>query len=101
MYLWSRRITTQLKKGGIECGKNRVSRLMKENNISSKLRRKYKATTYTNHNFRVAPNLLKQNFEVAAPNKVYVANITYIGKEEGWLYLAIVEDLFNREIVGW
>lgn len=74
---------------------------MKENNVTSKLKRKYKATTYSDHNFNVAPNLLKQDFKANAPNKVYAGDITYIGTDEGWLYLATVEDLFNREIVGW
>lgn len=74
---------------------------MNENNISSKLKRKYKATTYSNHNLNIALNLLKQNFNVEAPTKVYVGDITYIGTDEGWLYLATVVDLFNREVVGW
>lgn len=97
----ARRITAQLKKDGIVCGKNRVLRLMKENNILSKLKRKYKITTYSDHNFNVTPNLLKQDSKVEEPNKVYVGNITYIGIDEGWLYLSIVMDLFNRELVGW
>jgi putative transposase len=97
----SRRVTAQLKKEGIACGKNRVSRLMNANYVFSKLRRKYKATTYSDHNFKVAPNLLKQDFKVDKPNKVYVGDITYIGTDEGWLYLATVVDLFNREVVGW
>lgn len=97
----SRRITAQLKKEGIACGKNRVSRLMNNNNIFSKLKRKYKATTYSDHNFNVAPNLLNQDFTVDKPNKVYVGDITYIGTDEGWVYLATVVDLFNREVVGW
>lgn len=74
---------------------------MKENNISSKITRKYKATTYSNHNFNVAPNLLKQEFDVYVPKTAYVGDITYIGTDEGWLYLATVVDLFNREVVGW
>ena len=78
-----------------------MSRVMNENNSSSKLKRKFKATTYSNHKFNVSPNLLNQNFNIEKPNKVYVGDITYIGTEEGWLYLATVEDLFNREIVGW
>lgn len=96
-----RRITAQLNKEGVACGKNRVCRLMKQNHIFSKLKRKYKATTYSNHNFNVAPNLLKQDFTVDKPNKVYVGDITYIDTDEGWLYLATVVDLFNREVVGW
>lgn len=97
----ARRIKAKLNSEGINCGKNKVSRLMKENNISSKITRKFKATTYSNHNFNVAPNLLKQDFDVNAPKTVYVGDITYIGTDEGWLYLATVVDLFNREVVGW
>lgn len=97
----ARRIKAQLKYNGIECGKNKISKLMKENNISSKITRKYKATTYSDHNYAVAPNLLKQDFNVEAPKKAYVGDITYIGTEEGWLYLATVIDLFDREVVGW
>lgn len=97
----TRRIKEQLKKDGICCGKNRISRLMNENNISSRLKRKYKATTYSNHNLNVAPNLLKQDFNFEEPNKAYVGDITYIGTDEGWLFLATVVDLFNREVVGW
>ncbi len=96
-----RRIKKQMADDGIECGKNRVSRLMKENGIVSKHARKYKATTNSNHNFNIAPNLLNQDFNVNEPNKVYVGDITYIATDEGWLYLSIVEDLFNREVVGW
>lgn len=97
----ARRVKAQLNAEGIECGKNKVSKLMKENNISSKITRKFKATTYSNHNYNVAPNLLKQNFNVDAPKTAYVGDITYISTDEGWLYLATVVDLFNREIVGW
>ena len=96
-----RRITDQLKKDGIKCGKNRVARLMRENGIYSRLERKYKATTNSNHNYPVAPNLLKQDFSVDAPNKKWVGDITYIATYEGWLYLAGIEDLFHRKIVGW
>lgn len=74
---------------------------MHENKILSKLKRKYKATTYSDHNFNIVPNLLKQHFTVDEPNKIYVGDITYIGTDEGWLYLATVVDLFNREVVGW
>lgn len=69
--------------------------------LFSKLKRKYKATTYLNYNLNVAPNLLKQDFTVDEHNKIYVGNITYISTYEGWLYLATVIDLFNREVVGW
>lgn len=85
----------------MHCEKNRVSRLMNKNNIHSNFLKKYKAKTYSNHNFNIAPNRLMQNFKVEAPNKVYLGDITYIGTDEGWLYLSIVVDLFNREVVEW
>ena len=97
----ARRIKAQLDADGTECGKNKVSKLMKENNISSKITRKFKATTYSSHNYNVAPNLLKQDFNIDAPKTAYVGDITYIGTDEDWLYLATVVVLFNREVVGW
>lgn len=97
----SPRITKALKKEGIACGRNRVARLMRENGIAAKTKRKYKATTNSKHNYPVAENLVNQNFTVNQPNQVWVADITYIATDEGWLYLAAVEDLFQRKIVGW
>ncbi|OKZ78711.1 MAG: transposase [Clostridium sp. 27_14] len=97
----ARRIKAQLDSDGIKCSKNKVSKLMKENNIFSKITRKFKATTYSNHNYNIAPNLLKQDFNVEVSKKAYVWDITYIATEEGWLYLATVIDLFDRCVVGW
>jgi len=97
----SPRITKALHKKGIACGKNRVARLMRENGIVAKTKRKYKATTNSKHNYPVAANLLNQNFSVDKPNHIWVADITYISTDEGWLYLASIEDLFQRKIVGW
>jgi putative transposase len=97
----SPRITRALKKQGINCGKNRVARLMRDNGIAGKTKRKYKATTNSNHNYPVAENILKQKFNAEHPNQIWVADITYIPTDEGWLYLAAIEDLFQRKIVGW
>jgi putative transposase len=97
----SPRITKALNKQGITCGKNHVARLMRENGIVAKTKRKYKATTNSKHNYPVAANLLNQNFSASRPNQVWVADITYVPTDEGWLYLASIEDLFNRKIVGW
>lgn len=85
----------------IPCGRKRVYRLMRANNISSCRPRKYKATTSSKHNLPVAENLLNQNFSVDKPSKVWVTDISYIWTDEGWEYLATVKDLFNKEIVGW
>jgi putative transposase len=95
------RVTEQLNKEGINCSRNRVARLMSKNGIVAKTKRKFKATTDSKHNFPVAGNLLKQNFNSAKPHQVWVADITYISTGEGWLYLAAIIDLFNREVVGW
>ena len=97
----SPRITRVLRKQGIACGTNRIARLMRENYIVAKTKRKYRATTNSKHNYPVAENLVQQNFTVSDPNQVWVTDITFIPTDEGWLYLAAIEDLFNRKIVGW
>lgn len=74
---------------------------MKRQNLRAKAARKYKATTNSNHNLPVAPNLLQQNFSAEAPNQKWVSDITYLWTDEGWLYLAVVVDLFSRLVVGW
>lgn len=97
----SPRVTRALNKQGVKCGRNRVARLMRENGIAAKTRRKYKATTNSKHSYSVADNLIKQNFTTDRPNRIWVADITYIPTDEGWLYLAAILDLFQRKIVGW
>ena len=74
---------------------------MRENGIKSIIKKKLKATTNSNHNLPVAENLLQQNFATVRPNQVWSSDITYIWTSEGWLYLAVVLDLFNRQIIGW
>ncbi|RKD21950.1 putative transposase [Caminicella sporogenes DSM 14501] len=96
-----RRVTAQLNKEGISCGRNKVQRLMRENNIYCRTKRKFKATTNSNHSFSVAPNLLDQNFTAERPGQIWCGDITYVATEEGWLYLAAIEDLYTRKIVGW
>ena len=85
----------------IRCGKNRIARIMREAGLRSRTKKKFKATTNSRHNFPVAPNLLNQDFTVDAPDRAWVGDITYIPTDEGWLYLAVLLDLFNREVVGW
>lgn len=97
----SPRIYKELNENGIPCSQNRVARVMKNEGIKAIVPRKYKATTDSKHKFPVAPNLLKQDFNVKEPNKVWVADITYIATSEGWLYLASVMDLGSRRIKGW
>jgi putative transposase len=91
----------ELRSRGFPAGKQRVERLMRENGIRARHKRRYKATTDSKHSLPVAANLLDRNFTPAAPNQAWSADITYIWTDEGWLYLAVVLDLFNREIVGW
>ena len=95
------RIHVELRSQGLRCGRHRVVRLMNELGIKAKTKRRFKATTNSKHNLPVAPNLLDQNFEVTAPNKVWASDITYIPTQEGWLYLAVCMDLYSRMVVGW
>jgi putative transposase len=85
----------------VEAGINRIKRLRRELKIRCKQGKKYKATTDSNHKLPVAPNLLNQDFAVPGPNRAWVADITYVATKEGWLYLAAIKDLWNREIVGY
>ena len=97
----SPRITKDLHAAGTKCSENRVARLMKIHGIVGKAKKKFKATTNSKHNFPVAENLLKQNFAAQKPNTVWVSDITYIWTLEGWLYLAVILDLYSRRVVGW
>jgi putative transposase len=97
----SPRIHAELKARGIPCCVNTVARLMQNNDIQAKTRRKFKQTTDSNHSMPVAENILDRQFDAQAPNERWVADITYVPTREGWLYLATVEDLYSRMIVGW
>lgn len=97
----SRRMHRELQGRGHRIGLRRVERLMREHGIRARHKRRFKATTDSRHSLPIAPNLLARNFAPEAPNRVWTGDITYIQTGEGWLYLAIVLDLFNREIVGW
>lgn len=97
----SPRMVRELRSRGFPASKERVERLMRENGIHARHKRRYKVTTDSKHGLPVAPNLLDRNFNPDAPNQVWTSDITYLWTDEGWLYLAIVLDLFNREVVGW
>jgi len=97
----SPRVHRDLKEQGNSCGENRVARLMREDGLRSKIKRRFKATTDSKHNLPVAPNLLNREFHPEKPNEVYAGDITYVWTTEGWLYLAVVIDLFSRSVVGW
>ena len=100
-YYGSPRMCKELRKRGLVCSENRVARLMRLAGISAKPKRSFKCTTQSKHDLPVHANRLNQSFDVHAPNQVWVSDITYIKTDEGWLYLAAVEDLFSRKIVGW
>ena len=97
----SPRIYQELRGCGIPVSKGRVERLMRENGLRGRHKRRFKATTDSKHSLPVAPNRLDQNFETEHPDQVWTADITYLATGEGWLYLAIVLDLYTRQIVGW
>ena len=81
--------------------KLRVQQLMQRHGIRARGKRRFRITTDSRHGLPIAPNLLNRNFTVAAPNRVWAGDMTYIHTEEGWLFLAVVVDLFSRRIVGW
>ena len=98
----SPRIHDELKKEGTLCGKKRVERLMRQNGIKAKHKRKYKPqSTDWAHHMPVAKNLLDRQFSRAKPNEAWVTDTTYIPTSEGWLYLAVMLDLYSRRVVGW
>lgn len=97
----SPRIYDDLRDQGEPVGKKRVERLMRDNDIVGKHRRKFRCTTDSNHDRPVAPNLLKQRFEAPRPDAVWSSDITQLRAPDGWLYLAVVLDLFARFVVGW
>jgi putative transposase len=96
----STRITEEIHDRGYLASKDRVERLMRENGIRARHKRRYRVTTDSKHKLPVAPNLLNREFTAAETNQVFSTDITYIRTDEGWLYLAAVLDLFNREVVG-
>ena len=86
---------------GIRVGKERVRRMMKEHGIKARGKKKFVVATDSKHYLPIATNLLQRNFTAQAPNQVWTGDITYIATDEGWLYLAVVLDLFSRQVVGW
>jgi putative transposase len=95
------RMTAEIKARGLPASRERVRKLMQANGIRARHKRRYKATTNSAHNMPVAENLLNRQFETSAPDQVWTADITYIPTAEGWLYLAVVMDLYTRMIVGY
>ena len=97
----SPRIYRELRKQKVVCSENRVARLMRLRGLKAKQTKRFKTTTKRNKSHPVAPNLLRRDFETDRPNQKWLADITYIPTQEGWLYLAAVLDLHCRRIVGW
>jgi transposase InsO family protein len=97
----SPRVIRELRDRGFPVSKGRVERVIQENGTRARHKRRNKATTDSRHGLPVAPNLLDWQFQPFAPNQVWTSDITYLSTTEGGLYLAIVLDLFNREVVGW
>lgn len=99
--LGSPRLTRKLRERGQPCGRHRVARLMRENGLNARRRKRFRRTTDSNHAHPCAENLVARNFTVAEPNQVWVSDVTFIPTRERWLYLAITMDLYPRKIVGW
>jgi transposase InsO family protein len=97
----SPRIYQVMRKLGLMCSQNRVARLMRAADLQAKQTRRYRATTKRNKAHRAAPNRLNRDFSAERPNQKWLGDITYIPTLEGWLYLAVILDLFSRRVVGW
>lgn len=97
----SPRIHAELRGRGRAVGRHRVARLMRAEGLQARKRRRFVNTTDSKHGHPVAPNLVQRNFEASAPNQVWAGDVTFIDTHDGWLYLAVLMDLFSRRIVGW
>lgn len=97
----SPRMTRELQDSGFAVGRRRTARLMRENDLKARQKRRFKRTTDSEHSWPVAPNIIDQDFAAAGPNEKWGVDISYVWTREGWLYLAVVIDLFSRRVVGW
>lgn len=97
----SPRVHAELRARGHRVARKRVARLMRQLGLAARRKRRFRRTTDSRHAFPIAPNLLARDFTAAAPDRVWLADITYIWTDEGWLYLAAVLDLCTRQVVGW
>ena len=97
----SPRIRAELCEMGVEVSRPRVARIMRAAGLRASRPKRFKVTTDSKHNYPIAPNVLEQKFDVSEPNEVWVSDITYIRTKQGWMYLTIVLDLFDRKIIGW
>ena len=97
----SPRMRRELQDAGLVVGRRRIARLIRDNGLQARHKRRFKRTTDSHHAGPIAPNLLDQDFTATGPNKKWGADISYVWTREGWLYLAVVIDLFARRVVGW
>lgn len=97
----SPRIHHELRARGVRVGKKRVERLMRENGLKGAQKRRFRCTTDSRHSLPIAPNLLDRDFDPEQPDRAWAGDVTYIATEQGWLYLAVLIDLFSRRVVGW
>ena len=97
----TRRIKKALAREGLVVSRSRIASIMKKMGLFCKSKRRFRVTTDSKHLLPISPNLLNREFTVNKPNTYYVGDITYIRTESGWLYLAVVIDLFSRKVVGW
>jgi putative transposase len=97
----SPRVHQELRARGVRVGKKRVERLMRERGLQGRRKRRFCRTTDSNHAHSVAPNVLERRFDTQAADQAWVGDVTYIPTGEGWLYLAVLLDLFSRRVVGW
>ena len=97
----SPRVQRALARKGIRVGKKRVERLMRENGLVARQKRRFRRTTDSKHTNPIAPNVVARDFDPQLPNAVWAGDVTYIATDEGWLYLAVLLDLYSRRVVGW
>jgi putative transposase len=97
----SPRVHAELKATGEQVGRKRVARLMRERKLVGRTRRRFRTTTDSKHDFPIAPNVLARDFTASAPDRAWVTDITFLWTAQGWLYLAVILDLFSRRVVGW
>src|ERR1700693_2471106 len=97
----SPRVQMELRDRGQRTGRKRIARLMRAQGLRARPRRRYRTTTDSRHGLPVCPNLLARRFAVAQPNTAWVTDMTYLWTAQGWLYLAVIIDLFSRRVVGW
>ena len=97
----SPRVHAELKAAGECVGRKRVARLMREKKLAARMRRRFRTTTDSKHDFPIAPNVLERDFTASAPDRAWVTDITFLWTAQGWLYLAVILDLFSRRVVGW